>query len=536
MQGDLALVLHAHLPFVRHPEEEGNLPERWLFEAITESYIPLIQVFEGLAKDGVPFRITVSLSPTLITMLTDPLLQDRYQQHLERLLELCSRELERTRPLPDFHPLARMYKHQLETVFLTYHRYGGNPVEAFRRLQDGGHLEVITTAATHGYLPLLGIHRESVRAQVAVAVDLYRQHFGRPPAGFWLPECAYRPGDDEILGQYGISYFITETHGLLFATPRPRHGVYAPVRCPSGVAAFGRDPESSRQVWSSVEGYPGDYYYREYYRDIGWDLDLDYVRPYIGRDGQRLNTGFKYYRITGKTEAKQPYLPDVATEKAAVHASNFLFNREKQMEWLAGFMGRPPIVVAPYDAELFGHWWFEGPQWLNFLIRKIARDTRVFRLVTPSDYLALHPRLQSARPCQSSWGYQGYHEIWLNGSNDWIYRHLHKAAGRMIELATARAGEADPWLRRALNQMARELLLAQASDWAFIMKAGTLDNYARRRTVLHLGRFTRLYHQVAQGTVDREFLQQVESRDNLFPGIDYGIYASLQPAPALAAL
>jgi len=536
-KGYLAIVLHSHLPYVRHPEHEFFLEERWFYEAMTESYIPLVHVFESLINDGVDFRLTMSVTPPLMSMMTDELLQQRYSRHITKLIELAEKEEERTRWDPHFNRLARMYKNLFIEASRTFHdRYRRNLLNAFRSFQDYGVLEIITCGATHGYFPLLGVQRESIRAQVGVAVDLYTKLLGKKPKGIWLPECGYNPGDDYILNEFGLKYFFVDTHGIMHAETRPKYGVYAPVYCSSGVAAFGRDPETSKQVWSVNEGYPGDFDYREYYRDIGWDLDYEYIKPYIHPNGQRINTGLKYYRITGKTNDKQPYNPDQAREKAAVHAGNFMFNREKQVEFLAGLMDRKPLIVSPYDAELFGHWWFEGPQFLNFLIRKIAHDQKTIKLVTPSEYLAEYPVNQMTVPSSSSWGYKGYHEVWLEGSNDWIYRHLHKAAARMIELATARAGEADPWIRRALNQMARELLLAQASDWAFIMKAGTLDNYARRRTVLHLGRFTRLYHQVAEGAVDQEFLQEVESRDNLFPGIDYRVYAARQREPALAAL
>ena len=156
-----------------------------------------------------------------------------------------------------------------------------------------------------------------------------------------------------------------------------------------------------------MEGYPGEYNYREYYRDIGFDLDYDYIRPYISSDGVRISTGIKYYRITGESGDKEPYVPEAALEKAAQQAGNFMFNREKQIEHLGSFLGRKPIIVAPYDAELFGHWWFEGISWLNFLIRKINYDQNTIRLITPSSYLKLYPKNQVISPAPSSWGWKG---------------------------------------------------------------------------------------------------------------------------------
>lgn len=526
-QGYFVLVLHAHLPYVRHVDRDDYLEERWLFEAITETYVPLLDVFLRLANDGVPFCLTLSLSPPLLSMFLDPLLQTRYLNYLARLQELGEKEVFRTRHDPAFAPLARMYRERFKRVYHLYHEtYRDNLVNAFRELKDAGYLELITCAATHGYLPLLGLQREVVRAQVLIATDFHRQLFGEPPAGIWLPECAYNPGDDAVLAGAGLRYFFLDTHGILFARPRPRYGVFAPVYCPSGVAAFGRDPESSKQVWSAQEGYPGDYDYREFYRDIGYDLDLDYIGPYVHPSGLRVDTGFKYYRITGKGNHKEPYVPENARQKAALHAGNFMFNRERQIEWLAARMDRKPVVVSPYDAELFGHWWFEGPQWLDFLFRKIAYDQKVFAPTTPSRYLAEYPVNQTVVPCLSSWGNEGYNDVWLSGANDWIYRHLHHAAAQMIELAN-RFTRPTPLEERALNQAARELLLAQSSDWAFIMKTGTMVEYAVRRTKEHLGRFRRLYEGLKTGDINQDWLAEVERADNIFPNISYTYFRSV---------
>jgi len=525
-KGYLAIVLHAHLPYVRHPEHEFFLEEHWLFEALTETYLPLIEVFDKLIEDRVDFRITLSLSPTLLSMLKDPLLQFRYLRHLDKLLRLAEQEMDRTRWQPEFHKLALLYHHRFQKArFLFADRYRQDLLQAFKRYQDLGVVELITCGATHGYLPLTSLYRPAIRAQVGTAVTLYRSIFGQDPKGFWLPECGYHPGDDDLLKEFRIKYFFVDTHGILFGSPRPKFGVFAPVYCRSGVACFGRDMESSKSVWSAVEGYPGHPDYREFYRDIGYDLDFDYIRPYISPDGHRMNTGIKYYKITGETGEKAPYVPEAALEKAAEHAGNFMFNREKQVEHLESIMRRQPIVVAPYDAELFGHWWFEGPDWLNFLIRKIHYDQKMIKLITPSEYLKRYPKNQVMTPSLSSWGWKGYSEVWLEGSNDWIYRHLHKMTERMVEAAKTHKAP-NPLERRVLNQMARELLLAQSSDWAFILKTGTFVSYANRRLQEHTARFDRLYHDLKHHAIDAVILSEIEGKDPLFPQIDYRLYAS----------
>ena len=522
-KGYLCLVLHSHLPYVRHPEHEDFLEEDWLYEAITETYIPLILVFEKLLDDRIDFRITMTLSPTLLSMLGDPLLQERYIKHINKLIELAHREIERTSWQPAFQGLATMYLNQFFKARETFERYNRNLVSAFKNFQDSGKMEIVTCAATHAYLPLMDVCRESVKAQVRVAVSHYESVFGRRPRGIWLPECGYQPGHDEILKEAGIRYFFSDSHGVLHGTPRPKYGVFAPVYCKgTGVACFGRDLESSKQVWSSIEGYPGDYNYREFYRDIGFDLEYNYIRPYIHPDGVRINTGIKYYRITG-SDNKEPYVPDWARDKAGEQASNFMFNRQKQIEYLYDIMQKKPIIVSPYDAELFGHWWYEGPMWLDFLIRKIAFDQDEMRLITASEYLAENPRNQVITPSLSSWGWKGYSEMWLQGQNDWIYRHLHVASERMTELAKS-FSNADSLLKRALNQALRELLLAQSSDWSFIMGTGTHTSYAVKRSKDHLLRFTRLYEDIKSNSIDEGWLADIEYKDNIFPHIDYRVH------------
>jgi 1,4-alpha-glucan branching enzyme len=525
--GYLCLVLHAHLPFVRHPEYDDFLEEDWLYEAITETYIPLLEVFDSLERDGVDWRMTMSVTPTLAAMLADPLLQYRYLRQLDNLIALAGKEIERTRWEPEFHHLALMYHarfNRCREVFTN--KYGNNLLHGFRRFFEAGKLELITCGATHGFLPLMAVNENARRAQIELGCREFERHFGRRPQGIWLPECGYIEGVDRLLKDAGIRYFYTDTHGVLFAEPRPRYGVYAPISCPgSGVAAFARDTESSKQVWSAIEGYPGDYNYRDFYRDVGFDLDYDYLRPHLHHSGIRSLLGIKYYKITGRTDHKQPYNPRAALEKAAEHAGNFMFNREKQVEWLAGSMdGRPPIVVAPYDAELFGHWWFEGPDWINLLLRKIHHDQQTVKTITAPEYLDRHRKIQVSQPTLSSWGWKGYCEVWCEGSNDWIYRHLHEGADRMVELARANPNPSPP-RRRALNQAARELLLAQSSDWAFILKTGTMMDYARERTRVHVLNFNHIYDQLRHGDVDEPWLAEVERRHNLFPDMDYRVYS-----------
>lgn len=526
-KGYLAFVLHAHLPYVRHPEYDAFLEERWLFEAITETYIPLIKFLDRLIEERVPGKLTFSVSPSLLAMLEDPLLKERYAVHLAKLIELSEKELERTQHEPHFHYLADMY-HRLfkETQEVFLKRCDGRLAFAFKRLHEKGAIDLITTAATHGLLPLLAAQPKAVAAQVATGLDYFESIFGFRPQGMWLPECGYYPGLDELLGRQGVRFFILESHGVEHADTTPFYGVHAPLYTPSGVAAFGRDQGSTKQVWSAREGFPGHPDYREFYRDIGHDLDFDYIRPYIAGD-VRVDTGIKYCRITGPTAWKEPYHPEAAKERAAQHAGEFLYQRISHIEYLNSMMETAPIVVAPFDAELFGHWWFEGPQWLNFVMRKAAFDQDVLELSTLSDYLDRHPVHQAGTPCTSTWGHKGYVDGWLNGKTDWIYPQLYECGYRMEKLARQYGQETENALtRRALNQCMRELLLAQSSDWPFIINDETSTDYAVRRVKDHVARFHYLAEAIERDAIDEEYLAALEAMDNIFPQADYTLFRS----------
>jgi 1,4-alpha-glucan branching enzyme len=529
-KGYLCLVLHAHLPYVRHPEHEFFLEENWLYEAITETYIPLLETFTRLIDEGIDFRITLSLSPVLIEMLSDELLMERYDRHLGRLLELVGGEVRRTKGDIHFEPVARLYQKRFSRVHYLFQQvYKRNLVHAFRQLQETGRVQIIASAATHAFLPNLCAYPRAVKAQITIGSRLYRKNFGRRPEGIWLPECGFVPGFDDYVREEGMRFFFLETHGVTHSAPAPLRGVYAPVVCPSGAFVFGRDVETSMQVWSSFGGYPGDFEYRDFYRDVGFDLDQEHIRNFLEPFGTRTFTGLKYYKITGRTDRKESYVREVARDKFIEHAGHFIMQREKQIELLSESLKIRPVIAAIYDAELFGHWWFEGPEWLEEVLRGIHQRRRNFTTVTPSEYLSMQTTRKGGvhvcTPSISSWGEKGYNEVWLNKVNDYTYRHLLKATERMGSLAE-RYPDAEGILKRALNQAIREILLAQHSDWTFIMRRDTAVEYARRRFEEHIGRFTVLYHSILSGHIPEKWLSETEDRDRIFQDIDYRVYCS----------
>ncbi len=555
-KGYVSFVLHAHLPFIHHPESNDYLEESWLYEAISETYIPLLRNFKKLVDEGVNFRITMSMTPPLLSMLDNKLLQQKYINYLENLIELSEKEIKRTTFNEKMNNLSKYYYERYsDDLRLFKDEFKCDLISQFKYFQDIGVLEIITCGATHGYFPILYVNEKTVRAQIAVGVQTYERYFGKKPRGIWLPECGYVPEADKYLREFGVDYAIVESHGVLYANPTPIYGTLAPIVSPQGFTVFGRDMESSRQVWSSINGYPGDYNYRDFYRDIGYEADYDYIKPYIAHNGVRVHTGIKYHRITGDTDNKDIYDIQWAKDSAERQAGHFLNSRTEQIENASHYMNKPPIVLCPYDAELYGHWWYEGPYWLYILFKKIYYDECNFELITPSEYMDKYPEIQQCQPCRSSWGANGYSEVWLNPSNDYAHKHLHTAGDRMCELAykfrdsydflnsldnqikelkkekkpitsiTSSSKYRNAKIQvRALNQAARELLLAQSSDWLFIITNNTMVDYAHRRIKDHIGRFTRLYNELNSGKIDRKFLSEIEEKDCVFPDIDYRIY------------
>ena len=519
--GELALVFHAHLPYVRS-DAEGSLEEDWYFQALLECYIPLLDVLEAASADASQRpRLTLGLSPTLLSLLSDPELSARFLPWLSRRQTLLTQA-------PASHGAAAAeLAALLQTTQAQWRACGGNLLGRFRRLRDAGVVDLITCAATHGYLPLLRHTPEAVRAQLLTAVREHERLLGERPRGIWLPECAYYEGLDGLMASCGLRYAVLDGHGLLHGLPRPRYGVYAPICAPAGVAFFGRDGASTLPVWSARDGYPGDGAYREFHRDLGWDLP----EPSLAAEGigSRRPLGLKLHRVSNQgcpLEAKLPYEPAAAAARAAEHAGAYLAGRVEQLRTLAETMDRPPVLVAPFDAELFGHWWFEGPRFLADLFRQAPSHGLRFTHLRGS--LSDSPQLQVCQPSPSSWGQGGYHNYWLNESNAWVVPEWHRASQAMVQRVNR--GVANEEQRRWLSQAGRELLLAQSSDWSFILRAGTTTDLARARIHRHLDRFWRLIDAIEhQSTLPVGWLEAVQREDGLFPRLNAADWASLPP-------
>jgi len=512
-RADLLLVLHAHLPFVRSPEHPRFLEENWFFEALTESYIPLLQMLMRSAEKGVPGTINLSLSPTLMHMMADPMLQARYSLHLEHLVALAEREVSRSVDDVEKQQMVGFYRDRLRSVRHAWeNRFQRNLLEIIRQLRDLGKLEVITCVGTHPFLPAYQAYPGAIRFQLALTVQTCSDLLGFVPKGLWLPECGYFEGLDALIREFGFEYTFLETHGVLLAQPGPRYGVFEPIKTAHGLVCFGRDQTSSREVWSRKVGYPGHPEYREFFKDLAHEMPREYLGDYFYAMDCPIETGFKYHRITG-SENKEPYKPYRGLQLAREHARQFIMNREAQITELGSMMENAPAVLAPYDAELFGHWWFEGPEFLEAVLERAAWSKNL--QLTGASICIQHSDPDVERvPAFSSWGEGGYGAVWINPEVDFVYPLFFEMLTQFRE--AFRKFRTGGFHGRILAQMAREIALLQSSDWAFMIHNKSAEPYARARVAEHHANFEQLFKLLHSGRTQSRLLKDLEQKHNLF--------------------
>ncbi len=567
MNACFLMVLHAHLPFVVN---HGRWPHgsEWLAEIATHCYLPLLKTLRTLRSDQVPVRLTVNLSPVLCEQLASPPFQTELAGFLADRRAFCSEDERcfRDTRRADLAALARSWDEFYGEMDELLRSLRGDILSGFRELRDGGVVEVITSAATHGYLPLLS-RDESVRLQISTAVATHQKHFGAAPEGIWLPECAYRPGYrwtppvgtsrartqylrpglEEHLDQEGLRFFVTDTHLLQGGPPLsiyrgmtppadPRGGVEQVARRrsvspyevyrvgPGPVAVYTRDPRTTLVVWSRDSGYPGDGVYLEFHK-------------------RHTPGGMRYWRVTAPGRGlgeKDPYDPEAARTRAREHARHFADLVQETLEGHHARTGRAGGLCASYDAELFGHWWFEGPIWLDQVFRELA--ARKIPVASCGERIEQAPPRESIRLLEGSWGAGGDHRVWLNEQTEWTWDRIYDAEEEMWRLSSAweearPSGPAD----RVLRQAAREFLLLQASDWQFLITMQSARDYAELRFAEHYAtfkQFVRLARKVLEAgslTAEEEgYLSRMERQDFLF-GADSLLHTAPERRPGAAA-
>lgn len=520
------LILHAHQPYVRHLEYEKFLEEDWLYESLNETYIPLLRMLSKLEDEKIDFKISLCFSPTLLTMLLDEPLQERFVQYMERHIELGEKEVERTKiEDKECHEMAKTYLEETRRNLNVYEAYDRNILTGFKKLSDMGKIELVSSAATHAYLPLYKDYPDAINAQIAVGIKTHKKVFGTSPRGFWLPEGGYYPGLDKILRANSIDWIELAPQAPLTSPDKSLYGGYKPILLSSGLYGFPSDWSLTSLIWSNKTGYPCDGDYREFYRDIGYYLPMEYVEKYMHEPKLRVFTGYKYYAITGKTEDKNYYSKEKAREKLLLHVENFLYNIRKKGSLLDACNIQDHVFNLTFDAELFGHRWYEGIDFLEHTIRAMAKDSENFAFKSSSDIIDNHGKVDTIRVNESSFGLRGGADTWLDSSNSWIYRHTIKAIERMEELRE-RFPSQGSLKERFLNQALRELLLAMSSDWPSIMHDNTSTSYAKKRLLDHLGSFNVVHSSMCRNTVNTEWLINAEKRNAIFPDIDYRCFES----------
>lgn len=556
--GAFTFVLHSHIPYARLA---GRWPhgEEWIHEAANETYIPLLDMLYDLKEEGVPYSITIGLTPVLAEQLIDPDVLEHLDQYLVERIEAAKRDIDyfKTPGSENTHLrfLAEWYRDRHEKIRDSFNnRFKRDLIGAFRHLQDEGCIEIITSAATHGYLPLLS-RDSSIRAQVKTGVQSYTRLFGKAPRAVWLPECAYRPayitetgrrraGLESILAENDLRVFFSETHTITGGSPvgvaagdvigpygaiKRRYVIpvmdqfseakknattfqpyyvsdttnYPDSPSHSGVAVMGRNQRVGEQVWSAQYGYPGDFDYREFHKKAG-------------------TSGLQYWRITGaKIELgeKDLYHPDWAAYKVEQHAEHFAHLVGDQLRQYRNQTGKFGLVAANYDTELFGHWWFEGVAWLGKVLRHLSQHPEV-ELTTASRFIEEHPPENVLDLPESSWGAGGTHFVWDNNETHWMWSPIHEVEDRMETLATNYITPDEKELI-VLNQAAREALLLQSSDWTFLVTTGQAREYAIRRFSQHIERFEKLAASLEAGNPNVEAAQEYWELDKIFADIDY---------------
>ena len=517
----ISVVLNAHAPFVRHQELPQINEENWFFESLSETYLPLIEVFDRLDADRIPFRLGISLSPTLCHLLRDESLIERYLEYTDKQLEFGLQELQSmNEDDPVYHLTKLFYDKMLDRRFSFTERYEKNILKAFDYYLRKGKIELLTTAATHAFLPFYAGNSEAVQTQLEVALASYRSNFGKYPQGFWLPELAWSPDLGRYLRAYNFGYTIVNTHGLIFGDPPAIKGSFYPVKTPQGVFIFARDHYASRDIDESHKNSA----YLDNNTDAGYELPPERVKYFIGADGSRSRTGYKYYSLGEKGREKELYEPKKASCAIKEQITHLLNGCATRLESANEYIEETPVSLFTYNLNPFGHFWYECPEFIETLFREGAKRENV-QFMTPAEYLYKQDisKIQTMTPEFSSAGENGYAEVRLGSGNDWIYRHIARALERMTELAE-RFPQETGIKERALNQAAREILLAQSSDWAKLLHKSEVPEYARTQIEGSLRNFTTIYEALGSNYISTEWLTKLERRHNIFPNINYRVF------------
>ncbi len=526
-----ALILHCHLPWLRHAESLHCPEEDWYLDVISESILPLLEMLHRLRDESVPYKLTLAITPTVLAMMQDPLLQKRTEAHLDRNLHLALTEIER-RTHPEKRPLAQWYADHYHRLHSYYsERWNHDLIAALADLRNSGHLEIPASAATHALLPLFLKSLDVLRSQIKIGCDFYQDCFGEKSELFWLPDCAYSPALEPFLTAEGIRHIILDEHALTYSRQASEDCTYQPAQSPNGTRLTCRNVTSSHEILKLEAGLLHDTRYRQAYKMSGNDTPVNGLKIHLdARQHNRVAT-LKTLRM----DSDQLYDPQEGKKAAIQHATQLFKSRTTQFSKLKAQGILHPSVATIYEAELFGHWRFEGIPFLEELLRQFAKQdelelTSVAQISQPNQI----ETAATISPVPSSWGEGDYFENWLSQENAWIYPHLLRRAEQLQRIIAALQqnieGLPDPLAdhrSRCVSQMTRELLLAQSSDWASLMRQPTTQAYATHRFEKHLENFDQvaaLYSSNDESNANR--LLAIEEQNPIFPHLKWDAFAN----------
>jgi 1,4-alpha-glucan branching enzyme len=505
-----SLVIKAHIPWKPYNEER-------LFESIYDSFLPLFEVFDRLEADHIPFQLGVSFSPVLCFLLSDRDILKRFDVWLNKRINFLKQELNRTDNTPE-NALAQIYYEEaVDKKLLWIGRYERNLLKTLEYYQKKGSVELLMTAATHAFLPFYVYYPEAVQAQIETAIGTFRRFFGKYPLGFLLPEIAWDPDMDRFLRTYNFGYTIVDAHAFTLGKPVASRGVFYPIKTRSSVLVMARDANAQVSLYSDADCY------RDNSRDVVYELPKEIIKPFFG--SKRTATGCKYY-----ARDKSLYDPNLAAMEASNQARTFLNVQSERLHAARRYMPEAPLSLCVCDADDLGRSWREGYRFIESLFREInASEDGGVRLLTPGTYLFDQEvdRFETIMPSFSSAGLNGYAEIWLDSSNDWMYKHMVQAVQRMTELAERFPNESGI-KERSLNQAAREILIAQDSTWPQMLYNKKYAEYAGKQIKGCLQNFTTIYESLGSGHISTEWLTHVEHDHRVFPNINYRVFRKNQ--------